>query len=104
VSLVRVGSARSAVAVPWAIENVREQLAEAAASFDLVLLDSAPLRAGPMATRLWALADYVLCVFDAGTCSEADLQDWSHRIEDCSLPVRYVLNKVRYEPDLLFRD
>ncbi|HEY8241635.1 MAG TPA: hypothetical protein VIH35_09320, partial [Kiritimatiellia bacterium] len=84
------------------VPKLGEQLRELAAQYDLVLVDAPALRADPMAESLWNLADQVVCVFDASSSSTDDADDLARRIGHRDVPIRYVLNKVKYSGDFLF--
>ena len=86
----------------WDLTKAKDGLAQLARAYDLVLMDTAALRHDPAAARVLALADGVVCVFDATTSRREDPDELVDRLHGMSGRMHYVLNRVMYAPDFLF--
>ena len=102
-SLIGAGLATVNAQAKWAVADARRQIAEIAADYDLVLIDSAALRCEPSAVRLLALAPTALCILDATTSRRGDPEDIRARMGEAPAGTAFVLNKVLCATDYLFK-
>jgi hypothetical protein len=102
VDLICAGAVRLNGQARWDLLACKEHLSRLATEYDLVLMDSAALRADPAVSRLLTLSDHIVCVFDATSSARDDLDSVREHLRSSAKPVHFILNKVLYAADHLF--
>ena len=102
IDIVSAGSIALDGKQKWFVDRVARQLGEVRENYDLILMDTASLKVDPLVRRLWPLSDEMVCVVDANTCTQGDLDDLHERTNGYSKHVGFVLNNVRYRGDYLY--
>jgi len=103
IALICAGASHLNGQARWDLSGSKAQLDSLAAAYDLVLMDAAALRQDPAVDRLCMLSDRTVCVFDADASVHDDLDAVRQRARGSSHAVCFVLNKVRYAADFLFK-
>ncbi|MEI6219447.1 MAG: hypothetical protein WCP86_11155, partial [bacterium] len=86
----------------WMIDAVRQEFCSLAGQYDLILIDSAALRADTVTVRLLPLATEVVAVFNAMISRRSDLHELRRLLQGVAGRMRLVLNRVLHRADHLF--
>ena len=85
-----------------AIETIQQELSQLKAGYDLILIDTAALRADSSVPRFLPLASDLVCVFDATKSCRSDADEVRQRLGNMAPHMKVVLNKKLHAGDHLF--
>lgn len=100
--MVTAGNGKLDGSIVWSADVLKGQIDKVSDHYDLIIVDTPAFKSDPFYRRMWALGMEMVCVFDAMSCTKADVLEVKDRTSGFGGKVAFVLNRVKYSGDHLY--